>query len=474
MNPTDQNSRLPPLPSGASPPISAEDVSALANMLLGAIGDQTGAIRDQTGAIAPLFTTSFAFTSSSTQSQLAQDPQRPHDLALALLAGLHPTGSPISLGAPLQGLGQEQAPALPSPSLLSLPDLSSIGEPEQNPGREAAFQAALFRMTTDGSPLYRFALNQGAGPGDLFGSALTFGDQAHQRQIGEETQHQLHSPSGAPGRARRGRQDLQSSHPYQPASSPPQHLSAASSAASGQNTPTFFWLGPDSGWIFPPKPVEGAQRPQIGQDILAQCSTCGSFVLPTPDVIASHQKLHGGNGNLPCGYGDKCHETFTHLKARTTHLTRAHSIYKEEHCPVCQGGFQVQDSRSPIDCLQEHIWRRHFDVEAWKCLICNEKPRHGGVEITTLFRLYKHYTSKHREDPTTNQEIKAHYINLDTGLPWNAHYFTTDDGKTKIAIYPKDIQPPNPHPVDWTQATIKYPSPQADQTKSKRNLPKTT
>ena len=448
---TDQTgqSSQPPTQSLNSPYLSAE-VDDVAQALLAHLGDT---IPDRTVSTAPPTFQGVSIPPWSEQDRAAGDLAR-----AALGLGAYPTGNAIPLGAPFQGFDQGQA--LVPPNLFddrlfpgSMDTTSAIAppflQPNPNPENEDDLGEGLLQFiidsTRDSSGGESTPTTRGEG-----GAHPT----SSQQQLGREI-----------GPARRERQARPSSHPYLPPTTPLHLSAAASSAASRQNTSTFFWLGRDSGWIFPPKPVEGAQRPQIGQDILAQCLSCQLFVLPIPDVIAEHQKLHGGDGKLICGH-NSCASTFPNKASRTLHLASAHKVEKELYCPVCKMDFKQKKSRSYSTLLVEHFFAHHFGVEIWKCISCDMNAKSQEHLVT-------HYATCRPMDSNkggtvyrtmTPSEIKSLYIDSDTGLPLNAHYFTADDGKAKIALYPKGKEPPNPHPVDWRQAVISQPSSATDET----------
>jgi len=471
--PTDELVVAPTQPSQA-----AQDLDNFARRLFAATNGALGYQAET--APAPASATTLEFSSN-----LLQQNQEVQNLALGLLGGLFQrfdqTQTSLSLGSfastSTLGIGGQQL-EFPPTTQVSIPKLPPL-LPPLVPNHEPAANGnsgnmfGNFQGTSLPSPLVPPFISPTTIPTDLSLSGeahsassalLSLSREAHsassallslsgvagsQIESWQETQHQSRSPSGAPGAARRERQHPQSSHPYHLASSNPQHLSAASSAANGQNTSTFFWLGPDSGWIFPPKPVEGAQRPQIGQDILAQCRTCGLFVLPIPDVIAEHQGLHRGDTFLICGH-DSCKESFPNLASRTRHLNNFHDkVTKEQYCLACKNDIPVPTYRSYFSFLAEHFLWDHFHVKSWQCAFC-------GSDRVTLETLYNHHRQAHSDTPKSKDDLRTDYINLNTGLPCNARYVSVD-GSTIITAYSKNQQLPNTGEVDWKAALIHHP-----------------
>lgn len=443
-----------PLPSIDEPLPASLEVNNLAQALFAGSRDPIGATTNRSN-------TSFAFTSLSTQSKSDQADQAVRAFAQALL-GIEPdpTENLIPLGGALAGFEAEEAWGLDS--LFGLLEPSDLGGtiPPMSPSllqpnhQQKVFVNPLLGLKdspTDSGLHTSSESNQVGAPAspDPFASRSTADPPIASVDWWNEPESEPNLPIGP---ARRRRERGPQSHPYQVASKPESSSPGASSTAKRPNSPTFFWLGRDKGWRFPPKLVEGAQRPTIGRHILAECIRCQQLVLPTPDAIASHQKLHGGNGELLCGH-DSCIATFDTPTNRTTHLIKFHGINREEYCSLCQNNLHLPQSRSAIGCFQEHFLRHHLGVEDWKCLDCDDKKRRGR-RVTTLDHLSRHHKDKHPDTRKSKDEIAEHYFNPNTGLPSNAHFFTTKEGKTLIAAYPNGRPPQDPRPVDWGEVQV--------------------
>ena len=216
----------------------------------------------------------------------------------------------------------------------------------------------------------------------------------------------------------------------------------AESAARIENPASFFWLDESMGWRFPQQPAERTEPLVEGQNILAQCVSCNTLVLPTPEAIAMHEKSHGKTGKLICGH-NKCTHTFSCPRLRTEHIKDSHSIISEQYCPFCKNNSIRQHSRSFSTSLAEHIFKAHFHIENWQCSICH-------TQTETLWNLYNHYARNRETHPTQPEQIRDEFIDKATGLPLNAHYLEKN-GVNKIVAFPNGKPPQIPNPVDWSR-----------------------
>ncbi len=223
---------------------------------------------------------------------------------------------------------------------------------------------------------------------------------------------------------------------------------------------TAFWLSENQGWRFPPQvtaPLDPSPDVTLApplsvntQQVLAQCLSCGDWVLPTPRVIQKHEvSLRGGqlmchhnkNGQFTCGDPD-CKETFASLRARTLHMTRVHRT-AETNCRFCVKILMEKtpdgNSLPSYTVLAAHLLQGHLGVAGWQCQC--------GMELPSFEQLSKHvYHPHHPRTPPS--ELISQYTDQHTGLPSNAHVVDGLDGP-KIVLYHRDGGPPVPNPVNW-------------------------
>jgi len=256
-------------------------------------------------------------------------------------------------------------------------------------------------------------------PGEDFGEASIL-------SIRREGQSERANSSGG----ERRRSEPKRSHPYQrPATSPKNrerttNPRAASSAAPSSSS-TVFWLDNDQ-WKF------------IPETKLAQCLSCETLVLPTPDAIWSHDQQHDQNAGLRCGHNN-CERRFTAPSGRTTHVKNDHGII-EQHCPFCET--TIEPPPKYYVNLEEHFFSEHLMIQNWKCPFCVVLPLH-------LQLLYSHCRSSHMDKKISRQELWDCFIDRNTGLPCNAHFVLPGDERA-ITAYAKGTTPKKPNSVNWS------------------------